>query len=152
MIKTHVCNAYIYNSSEIDKMGYAHVCRVANYARTESERNVALCHDLLEDGYATSNQLKEWGLSEEEVCAVNYLTRDDAASYNDYIDSIIASAQEGKIGADLALQVKMYDLFDHLTLYGIHNITYVKAKRYIKALDKIAKSFCRRGKDDSTSS
>ena len=97
---------------------------------------VALCHDLIEDEYATWGQLTQLGLSFEEVEAVGLLTRLENQTYKHYISDIIAARDT--IPGQFALTVKTCDIADHLHYPRILNLSRKKAQRYLDAYTELA--------------
>ncbi len=111
-----------------------HMYLVADYARTFEEYIVALCHDVVEDGLASYEDLETWGLTDEQIEAVFYLTRVANERYDEYIDTLCSSALFGFSGARLALNVKYYDLCDHLHPRHVEGLTDRRAERYLLAM------------------
>lgn len=87
-----------------------HPARVADAVRefgTHAEI-VAWLHDVLEDTKVTTLALLQLSFPTDIVMDVLKLTRKDGQSYKSYIDRLIAD------GSDVALRVKLADLFDNL--------------------------------------
>ena len=121
-----------------DTAGFDHAVRVARYAETESEEKVALCHDLVEDGHATWDDLITFGLDRIELDAVTWLTRPSHLSYERYIRFIINTYNYGTSeSGTLALHVKFFDLVDHLHPRGMSKKHAHKITRYLQALHQI---------------
>lgn len=128
------------NSNEY---GYGHVIRVHNMAQNDDERAVAMCHDVVEDGFATYEHLHSWGLSQIQIGAVEILTRYEDQTYDAYVTRLLKwcdmprNQDEGR----LALNVKTYDIFDHLSPhrndYGGHPLSHRAALRYTNTLQRI---------------
>lgn len=119
-----------------DDYGYGHINRVAYQAVTESEKRVALCHDVVEDEFASYYDLRSWGLTETEINAVHLLNRTDSGlTYQEYIDRLVAhkDTDYGRI----AIAVKCYDIFDHLSPQNVADRSPSGADRYLKALTKL---------------
>lgn len=83
-----------------------HVIRVMMNVETESDKIVALLHDLLEDTDITKSDLLAFGFDEETVKKVDLLSRKDAEDYMDYIKRLSADPA--------AVRVKLSDLRDNL--------------------------------------
>ena len=132
----------IYQPLDKDRRQWLHMRRVADMAQTHSETVVALCHDVVEDGHATSRMLHQWGLSRDEIQAVSLLTR-TGKTYVDYIRHIINNAQSGSPAGQLAVRVKLYDLFDHIHPDRINGIDFSHVCRYTSAIDLIAQELWR---------
>lgn len=102
-----------------------HVIRVMMNVETESDRIVALLHDLLEDTDITKPDLMEFGFDEETVKKVDLLSRKDAEDYMDYIKRLSADPA--------AVRVKLSDLRDNL------NRTRLKDKLTDKDFERLKK-------------
>jgi len=108
---------------------YVHALRVASGARDNATRLVALAHDLVEDGYATWDEI-ERALNEyagECLPALKLLTR-TGEPYEDYIAAI------GTSGNRIALTVKALDLLDHLSPALWPTLREDRIDRYVEAL------------------
>lgn len=122
-----------------DVRGFKHALRLVQAARTDSERRVALCHDLIEDRHVTFTELRRWGLTMTEREAVAMLTRvPELESYQEYIDHMLVAYESQHPEALLAVRVKFLDLCDHLDPEGISKRHESKIERYVVALEKIA--------------
>ena len=82
---------------------------------SDSERIVAVLHDVLEDTSVTAAQLRAAGFSEEVIAAIECLTRGEGESYEDFI-------QRTK-GSPLARRVKLADIEDNMNIRRIRHIT-----------------------------
>jgi hypothetical protein len=114
-----------------------HPWRVAEMTNTFEERVVALLHDEVEDGLATWEQIEDLldvphGSRDDEMLeALRLLTRNPKyQSYQQYVDAISES------GNQLAINVKIYDIMDHLDPVRRDTLG-KKAPRYIKALKSL---------------
>jgi (p)ppGpp synthase/HD superfamily hydrolase len=87
-----------------------HPLRVALVVSPEA-RNVGVLHDVLEDTNQTRQSLEEAGLTDEELDAVELLTRRDDETYEQYIERIVVA--NGRAG-ELAREVKLADVRDKL--------------------------------------
>src|SRR6185503_980541 len=91
-----------------------HVERVVSMVSGEAAKSVAWLHDVLEDTAFERINLVASGIPSHIIGAVEMLTRvspyDQHEQYDTYISLIKAS------GNDLAIQVKLADLRDHLRL------------------------------------
>lgn len=85
-----------------------HVLRVALRLESETDRVVALLHDLLEDCAITESDLLALGYAPEIVDAVQILTRRDDEPYETYIERCAS--------CDLTRRVKLADLADNIEL------------------------------------
>ena len=112
-----------------DNKTYAHACDVA--ARVIPEyRNVALCHDLLEDTEVTIAELKAF-LRFDEIISLALLSRKDENTYFDYIRVI------KEYNDKAAMAVNIADLEDHIA--KTETLSDSLRRRYTKAL-KILKT------------
>lgn len=95
---------------QVDKGGQPkilHVCRVLIKMRTPAERRVAALHDVIEDSGMVLDDLRSMGLPEEEVLAVDAITRRKDEPYlTRYIPRVARNA--------LATRVKLADLSDNM--------------------------------------
>lgn len=66
---------------------FLHVCAVADKLKCDQKtRIVALLHDMVEDGYATFEELqKRFKLDSEQMAALDAITRRQGERYFDYI-------------------------------------------------------------------
>ncbi|MFA9454856.1 MAG: GTP pyrophosphokinase [Candidatus Aminicenantaceae bacterium] len=83
-----------------------HPLRVMLHCRSESERLVALLHDVVEKSERTFDDLSREGFASEVIAAVERLTKRPGEPYLDYI----VRAREDA----LARAVKQADLQDHM--------------------------------------
>jgi len=77
----------------------------------DSEENdhyyAAACHDSIEDGYCTEQDLREWGASEETISLVKLLTHEKEEDYFSYINRVADN--------EIARQIKIADIIDNLS-------------------------------------
>ncbi|WP_312653651.1 GTP pyrophosphokinase [Proteiniclasticum sp.] len=102
-----------------------HVIRVMMNVETESDKIVALLHDLLEDTDITKSDLLAFGFDEETVKKLDLLSRKDTEDYMDYIKRLSADPA--------AVRVKLSDLRDNL------NRTRLKDKLTDKDFERLKK-------------
>lgn len=81
-----------------------HVLAVGLMGKTELEQKVGFLHDVVEDSAITLEDLRERGVEEEVLEAVDLLTHRDGVSYEEYVRRIFSS------GNRTAIQVKIHDL------------------------------------------
>lgn len=96
------------HAGQLDKNGrpyIEHVLRVAARMEGDTEKIVALLHDVLEDTDATIDELCELGADDEVIEAVSLLRHTHGTSYPEYI---MALAQH-----PLARAVKLADIADN---------------------------------------
>lgn len=70
---------------------YSHAIRVWTIVSDIDSQlaTVALLHDVVEDGYATIEELRDmWGLSERQCDALGAITRRNGEKYFDYINRV----------------------------------------------------------------
>lgn len=94
---------------QVDRAGapYSlHPLRMMFRVQTESEKIVALLHDVVEDTDWTLDRLREAGFPEEVVTAVDALTRRGDEEYDEFVRRAAADP--------LARRVKVADLEDNM--------------------------------------
>ncbi len=99
-----------------------HPLRVMLRMETETEKIVAVLHDVVEDSDLTDRDLQKAGYSAEIVEAVKYLTRSKEEEYERYIERVK--------GNTLAVKVKVADLEDNLNYERIKKPNENDLKRY----------------------
>ncbi len=99
-----------------------HPLRVMLRLESETERIVAVLHDVLEDSDLTDRDLQKAGYPTEIVEAVRYLTRLKEEEYEGYIERVK--------GNTLAVRVKIADLEDNLNYERIKEPDEDDLKRY----------------------
>ncbi len=103
---------------EVDKGGspyILHPLRVMLSRENELERICAVLHDVVEDSHVTFDDLREEGFSEEIITVLDYLTKRDGESYDDFIDRILTN--------EVVCHVKLADLCDNIDLTRIKDPT-----------------------------
>lgn len=96
---------------QTDKSGapyILHPLRVMAMMHADTERIVAILHDVVEDSDVTLDNLREMGYSEEIVEAIDHLTRREGESYEAFIQRIKPHP--------LAVRVKLGDLQDNMDI------------------------------------
>ena len=89
-----------------------HVLAVGLMGRTDEERKAGLLHDVVEDSELGIEDLRERGVEEAVLEAVDLLTHREGTSYEDYVRGIVLS------GNRTAIQVKLNDLHHNLRRAG----------------------------------
>ncbi len=89
---------------------------------TETDKIVAVLHDVLEDSEATARDLQKAGYSAEIVEAIKYLTRSEEEEYEQFIERVK--------GNTLAVKIKIADLEDNLNFERIKEPNEDDLKRY----------------------
>lgn len=136
LIDTALTLALKAHAGQRDKAGAAyikHPLRVMNQLQDEREQATALLHDVLEDSSLTSDDLRQAGIPDEVIQAVELLTRDFGESYEQYLERVRANP--------IARAVKLADLNDNLRLERLGIVTnadldrlnkYLRAKAYLE--------------------
>ena len=113
-----------------------HPLRVMFRCGDETERLVAVLHDVVEDTPITLHDLREQGYSEEVVVAVDAITQRKGESKDDYLQRVVQHP--------IARRVKLADLEDNMDVRRLPEVTerdqarlnrYIKAWRNLKAID-----------------
>ncbi len=91
-----------------------HPLRVMHTVNTDEERMAALLHDVVEDTDWTLEALREKGLPESVVEAVDCLTRRDDETYEDFVVRCKPNP--------IARQVKLADIQDNMDLNRLDEI------------------------------
>jgi hypothetical protein len=109
-----------------------HSIRVGELASRQGPTyaTVGLLHDMLEDSDVTLAELRAAGVSDDELIAIELLTRGEE-SYEEYVEGVAASENR------LAISVKLCDLLDHLDPSLNAELTDVKTVRYLGALPSL---------------
>lgn len=85
-----------------------HVLAVGLMGKTLEEKKAGILHDVVEDSEITIADLRNGGVEEDVLEAVDLLTHRDGISYEDYVKKIVLS------GNETAIQVKLNDLHHNL--------------------------------------
>jgi (p)ppGpp synthase/HD superfamily hydrolase len=96
---------------QTDKSGapyILHPLRVMAGMQTETERIVAVLHDVVEDSDVTLDDLRRMGYSAEIVAAIDQLSRREDETYEQFIQRIKPHP--------LAVRVKLGDLLDNMDI------------------------------------
>ena len=104
------------HEGQVDKGGNPYIVHPINVMlslKTMDEKIVGLFHDILEDTDTTIEELKELGLTDEQILAIDILTRKKDQSYNEYIDEVASDP--------LTINVKIADLLDNMDLSRIEH-------------------------------
>lgn len=99
---------------QVDKAGVPyilHPLRMMCRQQNDTERIIALLHDVIEDTDYTFDDLRRMGYEEEIIEAVDCLTRRDDETYEAFIQRIKTNP--------LARRVKLADLQDNMDLRRI---------------------------------
>ncbi len=117
------------HKGQIDKAGapyILHPLRVMLAMETETERIVAVLHDVVEDSNSkwTFEKLSQEGFSDEIISSLKLLTHEKNEDYFDYINNIKTSP--------LAVKIKLADLQDNLDITRLSNVDDATIKRLRK--------------------
>ena len=121
------------HSGQIDKAGapyILHPLRVMLSMVNDTERQVAVLHDVMEDGEITPEILRAEGFSDEVCSAVALLTKMPGDSYEEYLNRLE--------GNPIARSVKIADLKDNMNPDRIKEPTQTDIERmekYRKAME-----------------
>lgn len=112
------------HEGQLDKGGkpyILHPIEVALSLYKESDKIVALLHDVLEDTDATIDDLRAIGLLSEEIDAIQLLTKPKKEDYIHYVKRVAENP--------IARRVKMADLRHNMDLDRLSEITEKDIKR-----------------------
>jgi len=121
-------NAHRHQADKVGEPYYLHSLRVMTKVRTETERVVAVLHDLIEDTSYTEDDLHSMGYSEEILSALDCLTRREEETYEQFIERIKPNP--------IARRVKLADLEDNMDLTRLRELPdedLHRYQRYVKA-------------------
>lgn len=124
------------HKGQTDKGGMPYILHplyVMNKMDTETEKIVAVLHDIIEDTDLTFDDLKNIGFSNEVLNSLECLTRRNEEDYFSYIDRIKLNP--------IAVKVKLADLEHNMDLRRIKDLTdediMRSIKKYKKAWDEL---------------
>lgn len=106
-----------------------HPLRVMNACSTRSQQIVAVLHDVVEDTHWTLDELRQEGLGEELVAAVDAMTRREGETYADFVDRAARNP--------IAHAVEIADLRDNLDMTRSVDPTGAdeqRSQKYLQAL------------------
>ena len=98
-----------------------HPLRVMMRLETDTERMVAVLHDVVEDSAWTLEQLRTLGYPEEVLGALEHLTKREGETYEAFIERVRPHA--------LARRVKLADLEDNMDVRRLMAVTPKDAER-----------------------
>lgn len=123
------------HQGQVDKVGQPyilHPLRVMFSLQTVDERIVGVLHDLIEDTAYTLDDLRQRGVPDELLAALDCLTRREGESYQAFIERIRPNA--------LARRVKLADLQDNMDVLRLKSVTPHDAERlerYLRAWHRL---------------
>jgi len=115
-----------------------HPLRVMLRMETETDRIIAVLHDVVEDSGVTVRDPQKAGYSAEIVEAIKYLTRSKGEEYEQFIERVK--------GNTLAVKIKIADLEDNLNFERIKEPNEDDLRRY----EKYRRALARLRKDQYT--
>lgn len=116
---------------QVDRNGtkyILHPLQVMSRMETETEKIVAVLHDIVEDTPVTLQDLWQKGYSEEIVEAINCLTRREGETYEEFIGRCKQNP--------IAQKVKIADLEDNMDIRRLDMLTesdMERLNRYLRA-------------------
>ncbi|WP_028104156.1 GTP pyrophosphokinase [Pseudoduganella violaceinigra] len=120
------------HASQEDKSGrpyILHPLRLMLKFEDEVEQVVSVLHDVVEDGDVTLDELRQLGLPEIAVAAIDCLSKRAGERYEDFISRLSSNA--------LARKIKIEDIKDNLDVTRLHSMSDVdlaRVAKYHKAL------------------
>ncbi|MEQ6354023.1 HD domain-containing protein [Lysinibacillus sp. M3] len=121
------------HAGQVDKAGVDYIKHpetVASFVKSAEEKATAYLHDVLEDTKITANDLKNAGIPDNVIEAVQVLTKDRNTPYFDYLRQVKASP--------IARLVKLADLkhnSDRSRLLSITDKDLERLEKYKKATE-----------------
>ena len=114
-----------------------HPLIVGSMGKTDAEKCVGFLHDVVEDTNRTFDDLRNEGLPEEIIEALQLLTHEESTDYYEYVQRIIDSNNQ------TAINVKLNDLHHNIARGKAFDIPQLVAK-HEKALNMIENATCRK--------
>lgn len=118
------------HTGQLDKSGrpyILHPLRLMAQMDTHEAQLVALLHDVIEDTPTTLDDLRQLGLAEKVLEAINLLTHDKADEpYQTYVTRLKANP--------LARKIKLADLTDNMNIRRMSQVTAKDTERLNKYL------------------
>lgn len=93
-----------------------HSLRIMDQMSTETEKMVAILHDVLEDSQCSINDLKACGFPREVIDCVEQLTRNNDVTYFEYIDDISTN--------DICSKVKLAEIEDNQDINRVNKLSF----------------------------
>jgi (p)ppGpp synthase/HD superfamily hydrolase len=136
MIETALKIAVEAHAGQTDKLGHAyilHPLRVMQRCRGEVAMSAAILHDVVEDTEWTFERLRDAGIEEAVIDALDALTKRDGEAYSDFVER----AKRNPI----AREVKLADVSDNLDLERLARVPDPDTRRRLaeKYLDAYAR-------------
>jgi (p)ppGpp synthase/HD superfamily hydrolase len=117
------------HKGEKDKYGnpyILHPLSVMHRVSTETEKIVAVLHDVVEDTKWTFDDLRKEGFSEEVIAALDCVTKREGEPYEEFVRRSASNP--------VARAVKIADLEDNMDVRRIKTVTAKDAERFNKYL------------------
>lgn len=93
-----------------------HSIRIMEKMDTETEKIVAILHDVLEDSPCSIYDLKELGMPREVIDCVEQLTRKNDMTYFEYIDDIATN--------DICTKIKLAEIDDNQDINRVRKLSF----------------------------
>lgn len=93
-----------------------HSIRIMEKMDTETEKTVAILHDVLEDSPCSIYDLKELGMPREVIDCVEQLTRKNDMTYFEYIDDIATN--------DICTKIKLAEIDDNQDINRVRKLSF----------------------------
>ena len=134
--------AFKAHDGQVDKAGNPYIFHPLTVAlsenlETETQKVVAILHDVVEDSDITFYDLENMGFNEEVLNALKLLTRDENSEYYHYIREIRNSGNHN------AYWVKFSDLEHNMDISRIPEPTekdYMRLEKYKKSMDILVRN------------
>lgn len=94
----------------------SHSLRIMDQMSTETEKMVAVLHDVLEDSQCSINDLKACGFPREVIECVEQLTRNNDVTYFEYIDDISTN--------DICSKIKLAEIEDNKDINRVNKLSF----------------------------
>lgn len=129
---TAIAIAAAAHKGQVDKAArpyILHPLRLMFACHTDTEKIIAVLHDVVEDSETTLDDLKAMGFAAEIIDALTCLTKQPGEDYDAFISRILPNA--------LARKVKIEDIKDNLDLTRLEKLTpkdVARIEKYHRAL------------------
>jgi hypothetical protein len=109
-IYRYIASRYVGKKRRNGSFTEDHILTVSNAGRDTTEKVAGLCHDIVEDGLATFDDLKQQGLNDSELYLVRLLTQRSGQKRSEYIGHIAK--------CEAATHLKLADIRDNFFSRG----------------------------------
>lgn len=126
-------NPYFYHLSEVES-NVVGLFAKGNYCETEIDnlRAIAMLHDTLEDTCLTAENMREAGINEDVILAVECITKREGQPYLVYLDVVLSN--------ELARKVKLCDTMANLS-NSIKEMNMKRIRKYTKQVTLLEEGF-----------